>query len=93
MGVSSGARSKPGSRSVPKPITAGVVEAVLSSKLDELEPQLTRNGYDWASLAFFSLLKGQRQLSILASAFRFVMDEGIYLRVPNIGIAVKILPS
>ena len=33
-----------------KPITAGVVEAVLSSKLDELEPQLTRNGYDLRSL-------------------------------------------
>src|SRR3954447_12054015 len=33
-----------------KPITAGVVEAVLSSKLDELEPQLTRNGYDLHSL-------------------------------------------
>ena len=32
-----------------KPITAGV-EAVLSSKLDELEPQLTRNGYDLRSL-------------------------------------------
>ena len=31
-------------------ITAGVVEAVLSSKLDELEPQLTRNGYDLRSL-------------------------------------------
>ena len=33
-----------------KPIAAGVVEAVLSSKLDELEPQLTRNGYDLRSL-------------------------------------------
>jgi hypothetical protein len=33
-----------------KPITASVVEAVLSSKLDELEPQLTRNGYDLRSL-------------------------------------------
>ncbi len=33
-----------------KPITAGVAEAVLSSKLDELEPQLTRNGYDLRSL-------------------------------------------
>ena len=29
---------------------AGVAEAVLSSKLDELEPQLTRNGYDLRSL-------------------------------------------
>ena len=33
-----------------KPIAAGVVETVLSSKLDELEPQLTRNGYDLRSL-------------------------------------------
>ena len=33
-----------------KPIAAGVVEAVLSRKLDELEPQLTRNGYDLRSL-------------------------------------------
>src|SRR5271166_3094950 len=33
-----------------KPIAAGVVEAVLSSKLDELGPQLTRNGYDLRSL-------------------------------------------
>jgi hypothetical protein len=33
-----------------KPIAAGVVEAVLSSKLDDLEPQLTRNGYDLRSL-------------------------------------------
>ncbi len=32
------------------PIAAGVVDAVLSSKLDELEPQLTRNGYDLRSL-------------------------------------------
>lgn len=33
-----------------KPIAAGVVEAVLFCKLDELEPQLTRNGYDLRSL-------------------------------------------
>ena len=33
-----------------KPIAAGVVEAVLSRKLDELEAQLTRNGYDLRSL-------------------------------------------
>ena len=34
-----------------KPIDAGVVEAVLSSQLDDLEPRLTRNGYDLRSLA------------------------------------------
>ena len=33
-----------------KPIDAGVVEAVLSSQLNELEPQLTRNSYDLRSL-------------------------------------------
>jgi hypothetical protein len=33
-----------------KPIAAGVVEAVLSRKRDELEAQLTRNGYDLRSL-------------------------------------------
>ena len=33
-----------------KPITVGVVEAVLSRKLEELEAQLTRNGYDLRSL-------------------------------------------
>lgn len=33
-----------------KPIDASVVEAVLSSRLDDLEPQLTRNGYDLRSL-------------------------------------------
>ena len=33
-----------------KPIAAGVVEAVLSRKLDELEAPLTRNGYDLRSL-------------------------------------------
>ncbi len=33
-----------------KPIAAGVIEAVLSSKRDELEAQLTRNGYDLRSL-------------------------------------------
>lgn len=32
------------------PIDAGVVEAVLSNQLDDLEPQLTRNGYDLRSL-------------------------------------------
>jgi hypothetical protein len=33
-----------------KPIDAGVVEAVLSRQLNDLEPQLTRNGYDVRSL-------------------------------------------
>ncbi len=33
-----------------KPITDGIVEAVLSRKLEELEAQLTRNGYDVRSL-------------------------------------------
>jgi type II secretory pathway predicted ATPase ExeA len=33
-----------------KPIDTDVVEAVLSSQLDDLEPQLTRNGYDLRSL-------------------------------------------
>jgi hypothetical protein len=33
-----------------KPIDAGVVEVVLSSQLNDLEPQLTRNGYDLRSL-------------------------------------------
>jgi hypothetical protein len=33
-----------------KPIDTAVVEAVLSNQLDDLEPQLTRNGYDLRSL-------------------------------------------
>lgn len=33
-----------------KPIDAGIVEAVLSRQIDDLEPQLTRNGYDVRSL-------------------------------------------
>jgi hypothetical protein len=33
-----------------EPIDVGVVEAVLSSQIDDLEPQLTRNGYDLRSL-------------------------------------------
>ena len=33
-----------------KPIDAGVIGAVLSRQLDDLEPQLTRNGYDVRSL-------------------------------------------
>jgi type II secretory pathway predicted ATPase ExeA len=34
-----------------KPVSAGVVEEVLSRALDDLEPVLTRNGYDAATLA------------------------------------------
>ena len=34
-----------------KPIDAGVIAAVLSRKLDELEAQMTRNGYDLRGLA------------------------------------------
>lgn len=33
-----------------KPIDAGVIGAVLSRQFDDLEPQLTRNGYDVRSL-------------------------------------------
>jgi len=33
-----------------KPIDVGVIGAVLSRQLDDLEPQLTRNGYDVRSL-------------------------------------------
>jgi type II secretory pathway predicted ATPase ExeA len=33
-----------------KPVDAGVVEAVLSRQIDDLEPRLTRNGYDVRSL-------------------------------------------
>jgi len=33
-----------------KPIDASIVEAVLSRKINDLEPQLTRNGYDLGSL-------------------------------------------
>ncbi len=33
-----------------KPIDAGVIDAVLSRHIDDLEPQLTRNGYDLRSL-------------------------------------------
>jgi len=33
-----------------KPIDAGVIDAVLSRQIDDLEPQLTRNGYDLRSL-------------------------------------------
>jgi hypothetical protein len=33
-----------------KPVDAAMVEAVLSRQLDDLEPQLTRNGYDVRSL-------------------------------------------
>ncbi|MBV8591539.1 MAG: ExeA family protein [Acetobacteraceae bacterium] len=34
-----------------KPIDPGIVEAILSHQLDDLEPRLTRNGYDLKSLA------------------------------------------
>lgn len=34
-----------------KPVDADMIEAVLSRQLDDLEPQLTRNGYDLRSLA------------------------------------------
>lgn len=40
-----------GFRSGVKPITAEVVETVLSRQLDELEPRLTRHGYNVKSLA------------------------------------------
>jgi len=33
-----------------KPIDASIVEAVLSRQINDLEPQLTRNGYDLGSL-------------------------------------------
>ena len=33
-----------------RPVDAGVVEAVLSRQIDDLEPRLTRNGYDVRSL-------------------------------------------
>jgi type II secretory pathway predicted ATPase ExeA len=33
-----------------KPIDTGIVEAVLSRRINDLEPQLTRNGYDLRSL-------------------------------------------
>ena len=33
-----------------KPIDAGVVRAVFSRQLDDLEPRLTRNGYDAKNL-------------------------------------------
>jgi len=33
-----------------KPIDASIIEAVLSRKINDLEPQLTRNGYDLGSL-------------------------------------------
>lgn len=34
-----------------KPITKVIVESVLSKQIDELEPKLTRHGYDVRSLA------------------------------------------
>ena len=40
-----------GFRSGVKPVTAEVVETVLSRQLDELEPRLTRHGYNVKNLA------------------------------------------
>jgi hypothetical protein len=34
-----------------KPIDARIVEAIVSRQIDDLKPQLTRNGYDIRSLA------------------------------------------
>ncbi len=34
-----------------RPVTVGIVEQVLSRAIDDLEPTLTRNGYDASSLA------------------------------------------
>ena len=34
-----------------KPVTGAIVESVLSKQLDELEPKLTRHGYDLRGLA------------------------------------------
>jgi hypothetical protein len=34
-----------------KPITADVIESVLSRQIDDLEPRLTRHGYDVKNLA------------------------------------------
>jgi hypothetical protein len=51
-----------------KPITKAIVESVLSKQIDDLEPMLTRHGYDVRSLAeqfnakpaeIKALLKGQ----------------------------------
>ena len=34
-----------------KPVTAAIAESVMSKQIDELEPKLTRNGYDVRGLA------------------------------------------
>lgn len=34
-----------------KPVTTAIVESVLSKQIDDLEPTLTRHGYDVRSLA------------------------------------------
>jgi hypothetical protein len=34
-----------------KPVTGAIVESVLSKQIDELEPTLTRHGYDARGLA------------------------------------------
>ncbi len=38
-------RDKPEPLSVPQPVSASVVESVLSRHIDDLEPTLTRHGY------------------------------------------------
>ncbi len=40
-----------GSRLDAKPVTADIVEQVLSRAIDDLEPTLTRNGYDATAIA------------------------------------------
>src|SRR3546814_16530432 len=40
-----------GFRFAAKPVTAEIVEQVLSRAIDDLEPTLTRNGYDEGALA------------------------------------------
>src|SRR3546814_2672408 len=40
-----------GFRFAAKPVTAEIVEQVLSRAIDDLEPTLTRNGYDAGALA------------------------------------------
>jgi hypothetical protein len=40
-----------GGMAAAKPIDARIAEAILSHQLDDLEPLLTRNGYDLKSLA------------------------------------------
>jgi hypothetical protein len=49
-----------------KPIDASVVNAVLSSQLDDLEPRLTRNGYDLRSFVEQEAIGG-----VLVHPFRY----------------------